>query len=181
MRPINLIVIHCSASPNGDSLFRGSFGTFGFVTPVAAIDSWHVKRGFHRQPADRQRFNPSLAAIGYHYVIQLDGTVVTGRHVDEPGAHVAGSNQKSIGICMIGTDRFTHEQWESLAGAVRLLRERYPGAKVVGHRDLSPDQNKNGVVESFEWLKTCPGFDVAAWLESGMTPPAKAVMEASHG
>ena len=51
------------------------------------------------------------------------------------------------------------------------LRAKHPDARVVGHRDLSPDQNANGIVESFEWLKTCPGFDVAAWLESGMTAP----------
>ena len=132
-----------------------------------------------RIPAEQMRFSPSLEAIGYHFVIYTNGVVVAGRAQEEVGAHVAGSNQKSIGLCMIGTDRFTPEQWESLASAVRLLRKRYPEARVVGHRDLSPDQNRNGVVESFEWLKTCPGFDVAAWLESGMTPPAKAVMEAA--
>ncbi len=177
MRPINLIVIHCSATKNGDSLFRGSFGTPGFVTPVSAIDGWHAKRGFHRQPAARQRFNPSLAAIGYHYVIQLDGAVATGRHEDEPGAHAAGFNQKSIGVCLVGTNRFSAAQWASLAEAVRLLKKRYPDARVVGHRDLSPDQNANGIVEPFEWLKTCPGFDVAAWIDGGMLPVTDHLLE----
>lgn len=40
-----------------------------------------------------------------------------------------------------------------------------------GHRDLSPDIDGDGVVERHEWLKTCPGFDVAAWLASGMRIP----------
>lgn len=172
MRPINLIVIHCSASPNGDSLFRGSPGTPGFQTPVSAIDGWHAKRGFHRDPAARERFNPNLAAIGYHHVIYTSGVVVTGRAHDEIGAHVAGFNQKSIGVCLVGTDQFTQSQWFSLRDLVGMLRKQYPDARVVGHRDLSPDQNKNGIVESFEWLKTCPGFDVATWLDSGMAAPA---------
>lgn len=180
MRPITLIVIHCSASPNGDSLFRGSFGTPGCITPVQTIDGWHQSRGFHRSPANRQRFNPSLVAIGYHYVVQLDGAVATGRHEDEVGAHVAGFNQKSIGICMIGTDRFSAAQWFSLAEAVRLLQKRYPAARVVGHRDLSPDRNGNGTVEPSEWLKTCPGFDVSAWLASDRRPPADHLLEEKH-
>jgi len=41
---------------------------------------------------------------------------------------------------------------------------------VCGHRDLSPDTNGNGQTESTEWLKTCPGFDVRAWLARGMQP-----------
>lgn len=36
----------------------------------------------------------------------------------------------------------------------------YPEAKVVGHRDLSPDVNGNGEVEPMEWTKECPCFKV---------------------
>ena len=171
MRLITLIVIHCSASPNSDSLFRGSPGTPGFLTPAQVIDGWHAQRGFKRSAEARARLNPQLWSIGYHYLIYRNGVIATGRGEDEVGAHVAGFNQKSLGICLIGTDQFTPEQWASLRDLVARLRAKYPDARVVGHRDLSPDQNANGIVESFEWLKTCPGFDVAAWLESGMTAP----------
>ena len=170
MRPINLIVIHCSASPNSDTLFRGKVSDVGFQTPVQIIDEWHAKRGFQRQPEARRRYNPSLRAIGYHYVIYRNGVISTGRDVTESGAHVTGYNQKSLGICLVGTDRFTEDQWESLRDLATRLQSLYPESRVVGHRDLSPDQNKNGIVEKFEWLKTCPGFDVTAWLGDGVNP-----------
>ena len=170
MRPINIIVIHCSASPNGDTLFRGRVNEPGFQTPVQVIDDWHAKRGFQRSPEARRRYNPGLRAIGYHYVIYRNGGISTGRDVTEIGAHVTGYNQKSLGVCLVGTDRFTPAQWASLADLVGALRKRYPDSRVVGHRDLSPDQNANGIVEKFEWLKICPGFDVTAWLGSGPNP-----------
>ena len=177
MRLINLIVIHCSASPNGDSLFRGSPGTPGFQSPVIAINAWHKARGFKRDPAACARFNPTLDAIGYHYVIYRNGAVIAGRDEAEIGAHVTGFNQKSLGICLVGTDRFTRKQWASLRELVTSLRMVHQDPRVVGHRDLSPDLNKNGIVEKFEWLKTCPGFDVAAWLDGGMTPLPDASQE----
>lgn len=170
MRPINLIVIHCSASPNGDTLFRGKVGDVGFQTPVQVIDEWHAKRGFRRDQAARVRYNPGLRAIGYHYLIYRNGCIATGRDLEEIGAHVTGYNQKSLGICLVGTDRFTRAQWASLSDLIGVLRKRYPESRVVGHRDLSPDQNANGIVEKFEWLKICPGFDVATWIEGGMQP-----------
>ncbi|MBP1594036.1 MAG: N-acetylmuramoyl-L-alanine amidase, partial [Bacteroidetes bacterium] len=44
---------------------------------------------------------------------------------------------------------------------VRTLLQDFPGCKVTGHRDLSPDLNGNGVIESHEWLKQCPCFNVS--------------------
>lgn len=171
-RQINLIVIHCSATPNGR------------WTRVADIDHWHRQRGFARQPAARQRYNPDLAAIGYHWVIGLNGARFSGRHLDEVGAHAAQWNTHSIGICLIGTDRYTPDQWAALADQVAHLAKLYNvplqfadipaqgrGARgICGHRDLSPDGNGNGIVEPFEWLKTCPGFSVRDWLAGGMAP-----------
>lgn len=174
-RDIKLVAIHCSATPNGVSLFEGALGDAHFTTPVEVIDRWHAKRGLHRALQWRLRQNEPLVAIGYHFVIYTAGTVATGRHVDEIGAHVLGNNRASIGVCMIGTDAFTRAQWTSLASLITQLRGRYPGAHVLGHRDLSPDQDNDGLVEPWEWLKTCPGFDVAAWLGGGMTPDLKHV------
>lgn len=174
-RAVELIVIHCSASADGVSLFEGRAGEPSlFRAPVQVIDGWHAKRGFTRSSAWRKTLNESLGSIGYHFVLYTNGAIVTGRHMDEVGAHahVAGKtyNQKSIGVCMVGTERFTPGQWSALSGLVTELRAKYPGASICGHRDLSPDLDDDGVVEPHEWLKTCPGFDVAAWLQRGMAP-----------
>lgn len=178
MRQIDLIVIHCSASKNGQSLFTGVPGTPSFLRPVETIDGWHQTRGFQRGDSARLAFNPNLKAIGYHHVVYLNGAVATGRAHDEIGAHVQGYNQKSLGVCLVGTDKFTGLQWGALRDLVSGLKQGNPNAVVRGHRDLSPDVNHDGVVEPQEWLKICPGFDVAAWLKGDMAPLADHLLEA---
>ena len=152
MRSINLIVIHCSAVPNGRP------------QTTADINGWHHALGMRRTAEFMARQNEALDAIGYHFIILLNGAVATGRHIDEVGDHVRGRDQKSIGICLIGTDQFTLAQWSSLRYNVTLLRAAYPEARVVGHRDI-PHAHK-----------TSPGFDVTAWLAGDMAPPAGHVL-----
>ena len=134
MRDIREIIIHCSATlPSAD-------------IDVETIRGWHVnERGW--------------SDVGYHYVITTDGTIQDGRPLERSGAHVAGRNKNSIGICLIGgVDRhyapeanFTEKQWESLARLVRILKTEYMGATVHGHNEFS--------------TKACPSFNVQEWLE----------------
>jgi len=183
MRAVDLLVIHCSATKSGARLPG---------LAEVAIDKWHRERGFNRGVM-AAKFNPQLPAIGYHFVIDLDGRIANGRSAVEIGAHVADFNARSIGICMVGgvetVAQFTLQQWQSLAALVPRICSALaipiqavtPGKPVgiCGHRDLSPDTNRNGKVESREWLKTCPGFDVSAWLAAGMTPPAAQIFPRS--
>lgn len=165
-RPVDTFVIHCAATPNGRR------------TTATDIDSWHKAAGFQRSAHWRSQMNPELHHIGYHFLIRINGAIETGRHLDEIGAHTAGNNSRTIGICMAGTDRFTAEQWASLADVVRALQKKYPGARILGHRDYSPDQNGDGVIEPWEFMKTCPGFDVAAWVDNGMKPAIAHILDA---
>lgn len=154
-RTINHIIIHCSATPNGRS------------HTVADIDRWHRERGFHRPARFKARHNQGLTSIGYHYVILVDGTVHTGRHPDEIGAHAAPHNHDSLGVCLIGTDRFTPAQWAALRNLVNDLLVEHGGkqTQVCGHRDLPTVR------------KDCPGFDVDVWRALGMLVPADHVLE----
>lgn len=151
MRPIRAIVIHCSASPNGRPV------------TLEDIDSWHKQRGWK--------------GVGYHYVIEADGTIREGRPINEIGAHVAGSNAKTIGICMVGTDKFSRGQWESLSLIHDQLGAQFPEAQWLGHRDFSPDKDGDGYIEEWEWVKTCPGFDVREWENNNMIPRSENMLE----
>lgn len=182
MREIRGIVIHCSATPNHATLFKGEPGKPGFTTPATAINEWHRARGFKRSDAMRKVQNQQLDAIGYHFVIGRNGAIFTGRHLDEAGAHVQGANQKTVGVCMVGTDSFTVAQWEALRDVVANLLSM-PGIRgkpvtVLGHRDYSKDKNGDGKITSIDWMKTCPGFDVSKWLAGEMAPLAGHISEA---
>ncbi len=166
-RWIDTIVVHCTGTPNGQRV------------TVTEVDRWHEQRGWRRAPEWRKRQNPGLAAIGYHVLIYAEGIVATGRHLDEVGAHAYGHNRKTIATCLVGTDRFSRAQWDTLRGHIEALwkveiTRRTP---VLGHRDLSPDRDGDGGVEPWEWLKTCPGFDVRAWVAGDMQPMPAHLLE----
>lgn len=155
-RSITSIILHCSATPNCR------------WTTTADIDNWHRERGFFRYLDFRKIFNYSLTSIGYHFVVYTNGAVATGRHLDEVGAHAKGFNANSLGVCLVGTDRFSVAQWDSLRDNLVGLLKKYPDASIRGHRDLP------GV------HKTCPGFDVSAWLNNDKRPLPEHVLEAGN-
>ncbi len=107
----------------------------------------HLQRGF--------------SDIGYHRVIRRNGKWEQGREDDEVGAHVQGYNSVSIGVCLVGgvntkmepEDNFTIEQMEALKQMIPELQKMYPNAIVQGHRDFP------------KVAKSCPSFDVAAWMK----------------
>ena len=149
MNNIDSIVIHCSATKAGVDL------------KAKDIDRIHKQRGFNR--------------IGYHSVIDLDGTVETGRPLTMEGAHCntkgysgVSYNRHSIGICYIGgldkngkpADTRTEAQKKALKNLVVELCGKYEICEVLGHRDTSPDLDGDGEVEPKEWIKACPCFDV---------------------
>lgn len=144
MRKIDYLVVHCSATKPR------------IRVTVDDIDRWHKERGFRK--------------IGYHYVIYPDGTIHNGRDITEAGAHVAGNNSNSIGICYIGgldingkiSDTRTAAQKSSMLALLQQLKEKFPNALICGHRDFSPDRNGNGIIEEWEWTKECPCFDASS-------------------
>lgn len=149
MKTIDTIVIHCSATREGQDV------------RASDIDKWHRERGFRE--------------IGYNYVVGLDGTVEVGRPLTSDGAHCAEKdpsgksyNKHSVGICYVGgldasgraKDTRTGPQKTALANLVYELIKTYPITQVIGHRDASPDLDGDGVISSDEWTKQCPCFDV---------------------
>ena len=122
---IELLVVHCSDTPDDEAL------------RARDIQAMHLSFGWH--------------GIGYHRVIGRDGLCEAGRPEYWRGAHVRGVNDRSLGVCLIGRHDFTDAQMDSLAILLADWQQRYPKARVVGHRD------------AVETHKTCPNFDAAAW------------------
>ena len=129
------VVIHCSDSSWGNA---------------AIISKWHTMK-----PPDGRGWSN----IGYHYVIlngklsarlkneRYDGHLETGRPLDEDGlvhpkewgAHIAGHNKNSVGICLIGrSGNFTIKQVNTLYRIVRELRKQFGEIEVQQHSDLDP-------------------------------------------
>lgn len=102
-------------------------------------------------------------APGYHYVITADGKIHQLLDPEKVSNGVKGYNSVSVNIAytggMDGVDNRTDGQKTSLVALLKLLRKRYPNAVIQGHRDFSPDLNRNGKIEKSEWIKICPCFD----------------------
>lgn len=176
-RAIQLLVIHCTASANGDSLYRTEAGQS--IPPIQIIDRWHRERGFLRKPEARARLNPDLTSVGYHWLIHGNGDRATGRAADEIGAHAAGYNQNSIGIALVGTDAYTPAQWATLAEVVQILAAQYRiPLRPVDTRSPAGLVGVCGHNEIPDVKKACPGFSVRDWINRGLAPLARHVQRA---
>jgi len=135
MRNINEIIIHCSATREGQQV------------AVDTIRDWHLAKGWND--------------IGYHFYIDLDGTINKGRDIDKMGAHCKGHNRNSIGICYCGgveadgktpKDTRTQEQKDSLLNVLKTLKAMYPEAVIYSHSEFA--------------AKACPSFDATEEYEN---------------
>ncbi len=85
------------------------------------------------------------AGIGYHFLIRKDGSIETGRPLDQIGAHAYGYNRSTVGVCLAGNFDFetpSNAQIVSASELIAFLCSVYgltPNKRtVVGHRDLDP-------------------------------------------
>ena len=128
MREITKVIVHCAATPEGRDV------------KTEEIKRWHTEERGWRD-------------IGYHWVVELDGSINEGRSEDINGAHCRGHNSDSVGICYVGgsdsegnpKDTRTEEQRDALVTLIKEILDRHPDAEVFGHRDFS--------------TKACPSFD----------------------
>ncbi len=135
MRKITEIIVHCTATAEGKNFH------------AADIDRWHKQKGWD--------------CIGYHYVVDLDGTIERGRAESKVGAHCLGHNTNSIGVVYIGglatdgktaKDTRTPQQKAALIKILTELKHRFPSATIHGHRDFA--------------AKACPSFDATTEYKS---------------
>ena len=135
MRLVKEIIIHCSATREEQQV------------SVDTIRDWHLAKGWND--------------IGYHFYVELDGTIKKGRDIDKIGAHCKGHNRNSIGICYCGgvetdgktpKDTRTQEQKDSLLNVLKTLKAMYPEAVIYSHNEFA--------------AKACPSFDATEEYEN---------------
>ena len=135
MRLVKEIIIHSSATREEQQV------------SVDTIRDWHLAKGWND--------------IGYHFYIDLDGTINKGRDIDKMGAHCKGHNRNSIGICYCGgvetdgktpKDTRTQEQKDSLLNVLKTLKAMYPEAVIYSHSEFA--------------AKACPSFDATEEYEN---------------
>lgn len=142
MKP-NKVTIHCSATRNGEHV------------NIEAIRKDHIE-------------NRHFSDIGYHAIIQPSGDLDLGRPLNVVGAHVEDHNQQNVGICLIGTDRFTMAQFERLKAFLEALR-------------LGFNINAQDIFCHYEWDsakkqgKTCPNFRLGNFLVWYLTGKKEAI------
>ena len=128
MRDIDYIVFHCTATSQN--------------TKVSSIKKyWKEKLGWK---------NP-----GYHLIIEPNGNLVQLAPFHMVVNGVRGHNHNSIHVSYIGgknEDDRTSDQIRTQKTVLKLLRQFYKDAKIMGHRDFE------GV------KKSCPRFDVQTLL-----------------
>lgn len=126
---IRYIIVHCTATTAGRDFH------------VADVRRWHQSKGW--------------IDIGYHYLIALDGTIEPGRSESQIGAHCAGLNSCSLGVCYVGglaadgrtpADTRTTAQKAALRALLARLKKKYPNARILAHHH-------------FNKAKACPCFD----------------------
>ena len=156
MRSLHEIIIHCTATPA--DWWSGKRTS----EKVAEVKRWHVRdRGW--------------SDIGYHFLIDRDGTVAKGRPLEKVGAHVQGRNTGTIGVSLFGghgsaatdkfADHFTPAQEAALVKLLADLRKQYPTiTRISGHNEFA--------------AKACPGFNVPSWY-AGKRQAAKPVVVVS--
>ena len=112
------IIWHHSADVSSDPQFE-------------KIDRYHKKQSF---PKSSMGY-----FVGYHYLIEYDGTIKQARAESEIGAHDAGENPNSLGICLTGDFNIlmpTEAQAISAALLVGQIRSRWniPVTRIEPHR-----------------------------------------------
>lgn len=93
---------------------------------VYDIDRWHKDKGW--------------CGIGYHYFIDKQGNIYTGRPEDWTGAHCVNHNTKSIGICLQGRlqiETVTDAQYQALLWLINDIKNRRGNMPVYGHKELN--------------------------------------------
>jgi hypothetical protein len=131
----NTVVVHHSVVYEGDDL-----------STMLAVQTLHREQN-------------NWADVGYHYLIGKSGAVYEGRDIRARGAHVAGYNTGTIGVCLLGNFEEDTPPPVQIAAAHTLigwLATTFALTHIDGHRAFN------------DWTQ-CPGVNLTASLDDFAT------------
>ena len=139
MRKIKRIFVHCTAGSQRQS--------------IDDLKTEFVRKGW-KYP-------------GYHYVVDINGGIHQLLAIEQVSNGVQGYNSSAINVAYMGgidshdkpIDNRTPAQKDALTLLLHRLKQQFPDVQILGHRDISPDKNHNGIVDPWERIKECPCFD----------------------
>ena len=119
----NKVTFHHTATPNWDSL--------------SGAQRVRQIQNYHQQVL-------GWCDIGYHYLVDRNGTVFEGRKAAFQGAHVAGRNYGNIGISLIGDFSKAQPSQNQLNGSAKILAQvarqesiALDSSRIKSHRDYA--------------------------------------------
>ena len=123
LEQITKLIVHHSASPRHFT--------------VEDVREWHLAKGW--------------SDIGYHWVIEEDGSIQLGRNAGRIGAHCRKHNATSVGVCVMGNNCEPGQEWlpvqvEGLKELIYSVSLVIPGIATMGHGQLA--------------ATACPGVDL---------------------
>lgn len=134
------LVFHTAGSPHG------------VYQTVEEINEYHLSLGW--------------PGIGYHFYIDREGLLHSGRPLTKMGAHALGLNRVSIGICFAGNGDIyplTPEQMETGLDLGARLARLYdvPIENVIGHREINRLVESGVLASKYLTTKSCPGHRIS--------------------
>lgn len=99
------------------------------ATPAAQSRGLDTVKSFHRYHTQVRKWK----AIGYHWVIDVDGTIYGARKMEYMGAHAGhDGNPGSMGVCLVGNFETTDKPTEAQKGALVALHNALDAAYYGG-------------------------------------------------
>jgi len=127
-RSVDRVFLHCSASD--DESLTGTI-------LVDTVRRWHLARGF--------------SDIGYHFLVDKAGRIMSGRSLEEKPAAQKGHNTGTIAIMAHGLTSFPGPMLNAVAGLCSSINTAYGGRITFhGHCEVS--------------AKACPVFNYHSLL-----------------
>lgn len=159
---------HKSSNPAGRYLYAGDLRD-NYQTLVLHHSALYQADGLATMLEVQRlhRDDRGWADIGYHYLVDRDGTIYEGRDVGLRGVHTQGHNTGSAGVCLLGDFRYqspAQAQWDGLIALSRWLIAELALTHLAAHNQF----NTGTLCPGAKVLKQLPALAKSLGVDYGI-------------